>query len=175
MLGQAATALGGAIWGLAAHDAGIVPTFLVAAGFAFVIMIIVRVVPVFRLSIDFTKSLTFESAPVTIFSQGLDPTRPPAPQDGPVSITAQFQIDPTRRSECVELMREAQLIFLRNGAYRWHLYEDLNQTNKFRMEVVVPSWKEHVLQRERLKEVIDKLRILRIDPNPPEEWISLCR
>jgi hypothetical protein len=130
-------------------------------------------VPAFRLSIDFTKSLTFEPAPVTIFSQGLDPTRPLAPQDGPVSITAQFQIDPTRRSECVELMREAQLIFLRNGAYRWHLYEDLNQTNKFRMEVVVPSWKEHVLQRERLKEVIDKLRILRIDPNPPEEWISL--
>jgi len=74
-------------------------------------------------------------------------------------------------------MREARLIFLRNGAYRWHLYEDLNQPNKFRMEVVVPSWKEHVLQRERLtkneKEVIDKLRSLRIDPNPPEEWISL--
>ena len=177
MVGQAATALGGAIWGLAAHDAGVVPTFLVAAGFAFVIMIIVRVVPAFRLSIDFTKSLTFEPAPVTIFSQGLDPTRPPAPQDGPVSITAQFQIDPTRRSECVELMREARLIFLRNGAYRWHLYEDLNQPNKFRMEVVVPSWKEHVLQRERLtkneKEVIDKLRSMRIDPNPPEEWISL--
>jgi transmembrane secretion effector len=74
-------------------------------------------------------------------------------------------------------MREARLIFLRNGAYRWHLYEDLNQPNKFRMEVVVPSWKEHVLQRGRLtkneKEVIDKLRSTRIDPNPPEEWISL--
>jgi hypothetical protein len=100
-----------------------------------------------------------------------------APQDGPVSITAQFQIDPARRSECVELMREARLIFLRNGAYRWHLYEDLNQPNKFRMKVVVPSWKEHVLQRERLtkneKEVIDRLLSLRIDPNPPEEWISL--
>jgi len=177
MVGQGATALGGAIWGLAAHDAGVVPTFLAAAGFAFVIMIIVRVVPAFRLSIDFTKSLTFESAPVTIFSQGLDPGRSPAPQDGPVSITAEFQIDPTRRSECVELMREARLIFLRNGAYRWHLYEDLNQPNKFRMEVVVPSWKEHVLQRERLtkneKEVIVKLRSMRIDPNPPEEWISL--
>jgi hypothetical protein len=74
-------------------------------------------------------------------------------------------------------MREARLIFLRNGAYRWHLYEDLHQPNKFRMEVVVPSWKEHVLQHERLtkneKEVIDKLRSMRIDPNPPEEWISL--
>ena len=45
------------------------------------------------------------------------------------------------------------------------------------MEVVVPSWKEHLLQRERMtkdeKEVIDKLPSLRIDPNPPEEWISL--
>jgi hypothetical protein len=45
------------------------------------------------------------------------------------------------------------------------------------MEVVVPSWKQHLLQSERLtkneKEVIDKLRSLRIDPNPPEEWISL--
>jgi MFS family permease len=177
MVGQGATAFGGAIWGLAAHDAGVVPTFLVGAGFAFVIMIIARVVPALRLSIDFTKSLTFEPAPFTVFSQSLDPTRLPAPQDGPVSITAEFQVDPNRRSECVELMRDARLIFLRNGAYRWHLYEDLNQPNKFRMEVVVPSWKQHLLQRERLtkneKDVIDKLRSLRIDPNPPEEWISL--
>jgi Transmembrane secretion effector len=77
----------------------------------------------------------------------------------------------------VELMRDARLIFLRNGAYRWHLYEDLNQPNKFRMEIVVPSWKQHLLQRERMtkneKDVIDKLRSLRTDPNPPEEWVSL--
>jgi len=177
MAAQAATALGGVIWGLAAHHAGVVPTFLGAAVFGILIMIIVRVVPGLQISIDFTKSLSFESAPATIFSQGLDPTRLPAPQDGPVSITAEFNVDPTRRTECVELMRNARLIFLRNGANRWHLYEDLNQPNKFRMEVVVPSWKEHVLQRERLtkneKELIDKLRGLRIDPNPPEEWISL--
>ena len=47
-------------------------------------------------------------------------------------------------------MRDARMIFLRNGAYRWHLYEDLNQPNKFRMEIVVPSWKQHLLQRERM-------------------------
>jgi Transmembrane secretion effector len=100
-----------------------------------------------------------------------------APQDGPVSITAEFNVDPTRRNECVELMRDARLIFLRNCAYRWHLYEDLNQPNKFRMEVVVPSWKQHLLQRERMtkteKDILLKLRSQRIDPNPPEEWISL--
>ena len=74
-------------------------------------------------------------------------------------------------------MRDARLIFLRNGAYRWHLYEDLKQPNKFRIEVVVPSWNEHMLQRDRMtkseQEIIDKLRALRTDPNPPEEWVYL--
>ncbi len=129
------------------------------------------------MSIDFTKSLGFDSAPVPIHAQSLEASRSPGPQDGPVSITAEFQIDPTRRNECIELMRDARLIFLRNGAYRWHLYEDLNRPNEFRMEVVVPSWKQHLLQRERMtkkeKEVIDKLRSLCIDPNPPEEWVYL--
>jgi hypothetical protein len=45
------------------------------------------------------------------------------------------------------------------------------------MEVVVPSWKQHLLQRKRMtktkKDILLKLRSLRIDPNPPEEWISL--
>src|SRR5271169_58116 len=177
MVANAATALGGLLWGLAAHNAGVVPTFLGAAGFALLLMIIVRVVPALQISIDFTKSLSFESAPVSIFAQSLDPSRLPAPKDGPVSITAEFNIDPTHRHECVELMRDARMIFLRNGAYRWHLYEDLKQPNKFRMEVVVPSWKQHLLQLERMtkneKEILLKLRGLRTDPNPPEEWISL--
>jgi hypothetical protein len=177
MISQGATALGGIIWGFTAHHAGVVPTFLGAAVFGLLIMILVRVVPGLQISIDFTKSLRFESAPVSIFSQSLDPGRLPAPKDGPVSITAEFNVDPTRRHECIELMRDARLIFLRNGAYRWHLYEDLKHPNKFRMEVVVPSWKQHLLQSERMtkneKDVLLKLRGLRTDPNPPEEWISL--
>jgi hypothetical protein len=35
MVAQAATALGGVIWGLAAHSAGIVPTFLGLPGSAY--------------------------------------------------------------------------------------------------------------------------------------------
>jgi MFS family permease len=177
MVSQAATALGGIIWGLAAHHVGIVPTFLGAAAVGLLIMIIVRTVPGLQISIDFTKTISFESAPLSIFSPSLDTSRLPAPKDGPVSITAEFSVDSARRNECIDLMRDARLIFLRNGAHRWHLYEDLQHPNKFRMEVVVPSWKQHLLQRERMtkneKEVIDKLRNLRIDPNPPEEWVSL--
>jgi MFS family permease len=177
MVAQAATALGGVIWAFTAHHAGVVPTFLGTAVFGVLVMIIVRIVPGLQISIDFTKALSFDSAPVPIFSHSLDPGRLPAPKDGPVSITTEFSVDPRFRNECIELMRDARLIFLRNGASRWHLYEDLKHPNKFRMEVVVPSWKQHLLQSERMtkneKEVIDNLRALRTDPNPPEEWVSL--
>jgi Transmembrane secretion effector len=142
-----------------------------------VIMIMIRIVPGLQFSIDFTKSLSFESAPVSTSTHAIDPSRLPAPKDGPVSITSEFNVDPAHRQKCIDLMRDARLIFLRNGAYRWHLYEDLNQSNKFRMEIVVPSWKEHLLQRDRMtkdeQEVIENLRALRSDPNPPEEWVSL--
>ncbi len=66
-------------------------------------------------------------------------------------------------------MREARLIYLRNGASRWHLYEDLTRSNKFLMEVVAPSWNEYLRQRGRMtkdeKEVIDKLCSLHVDTN----------
>src|SRR5246127_551149 len=177
MVAQAATALGGVIWGLTAHHAGVVPTFLGAAAVGIVIMIMIRIVPGLQISIDFTKSLSFESAPVSTSTHAIDPSRLPAPKDGPVSITSEFNVDPAHRQKCIDLMRDARLIFLRNGAYRWHLYEDLNQSNKFRMEVVVPSWKQHLLQRDRMtkneKEGITKLRCLRTEPSPQEEWVSL--
>jgi quinol monooxygenase YgiN len=176
MVAQGATALGGALWGLAAQGFGVVPTFVGAAGFAFLLMVLVHVVPALSLSIDFTTSVTFEPAPMP-FLQNLAASRWPAPQDGPVSVTAEFRVDPAHRGEFVDLMREARSIFLRNGAYRCHLYEDLQQPNLFRMEVVVSSWKQYVLQSERLtkneKDVLDQLRGLHTDLNPPVKWISL--
>jgi MFS family permease len=171
MISQAATALGAAIWGAAAAKAGVVPTFIVAGVLAILAMTITHIVLRKRLSIDFTTSLNFEPAALTIFSHDLDPMRLSQVKDNPVSVTTEFLIDPTRRGQCIELMREVRLIFLRNGAYRWNLYEDLTQSNKFVMEVVAPSWNEYLRQRERMtkdeKEVIDKLDSLHIGPHPP--------
>ena len=176
MVAQGATALGGVLWGPAAHAFGVVPTFLGAAGFALLLLVLFHAVPALSLSIDFTTSLTLEPVPIP-FLQNLAASWWPAPQDGPVSITAEFQVDPARCGECVDLMREARSIFLRHGAYRCHLYEDLHQPNTFRMEVVMSSWNQYRLQSERLtkneKDVLDQLRGLHTGPNPPEKWISL--
>ena len=93
----------------------------------------VVLVPALRISIDFTQNLTFEPAQVAIFPQNLTSSRLPAPDDGPVLIIAEFHVRPARRSECIDLMREARDIFLRNGASRWNLHEDLHEPNKFRI------------------------------------------
>jgi MFS family permease len=174
MVSQGATVLGSLVWGTAAANTGAVFPFLAAALLAIVAMIITRL-PAYRLSIDFTTDLNLEPAPVTIFSNY--PGRLPEPQEGPLSITTKFQIDTDRREEFFDLTSSARMIYLRNGAYGWHLKEDLAQPNSFQMEVIVPSWTQHLRKLERMTknemEIIDKLHGLHLGPNPPEVRTSL--
>jgi hypothetical protein len=94
-----------------------------------------------------------------------------------MSVTVEFKIDCTRGREFISLMREVRFIHLRNGAYSWRLHEDLTRSNTFRLELVVPSWNEHLLQRERMtkaeKEVLEKAWRLHSGATPPEERIYL--
>jgi MFS family permease len=175
MVSQAATALGSLVWGLSAVNIGVVSTFLTAAGLAIIVAIVTRL-PGYRLSIDFTKDLVLEQAPpATIFSNS--PSRLPEPEEGPLSITTTFQVDPDRREEFFDLAGRTRLIYLRNGACSWHLKEDLASANAFEIEVIVPSWTHHLRGRERLTtnevEVVEKLRRLHLGPNPPEEHTSV--
>jgi MFS family permease len=175
MVSQAATALGSLVWGLSAANIGVVSTFLTAAGLAIIVTIVTRL-PGYRLSIDFTKDLILEQAPpATIFSSS--PSRLPEPEEGPLSITTTFQVDPDRREEFFDLAGRTRLIDLRNGACGWHLKEDLARANAFEIEVIVPSWTHNLRKRERLTknemEIVEKLHSLHLGPNPPEEYTSL--
>jgi MFS family permease len=177
MVSQAAMALGGAVWGAAAATAGVIPTFLIAGILAILVMAVVHVGLQKRLSIDFTADLNLEPAAVTIFSHDLDPMRLSQARDNPVSVTTEFAVNPTDRAQLFELLGEVRLIYLRNGVYSWHLYENLSRENQFQMEVVAPSWNEYLRQRERMtkdeKVVFDKLSSLRTDPHPQREFIRV--
>src|SRR6201981_146390 len=74
-------------------------------------------------------------------------------------------------------IREVRLIHLRNGAYSWRLHEDLTCPNTFRLEMIVPSWNEHLLQKERMtkteKELLQRAWSLHMGSTPPEERIYL--
>jgi len=171
MASQGAMALGGIIWGTSAVEAGVSYT-LIAAAFLLLISLALAV----RFSIDFTGALDLEPARVTTFSHKL--LELPQPQDGPVLITYEFEIDPKRGRELVGLIREIRLIHLRNGAFNWHLHEDLERPNIFRIEMMLPSWSGYLLQRERLtkaeRELIDRAKTYHIGSHPLEERIFLC-
>jgi hypothetical protein len=95
MCSQAATALGGVIWGSAAATAGVVPTFLGAGLLAIVTLAIVHFAVQKRLSIDFAADLNLE--PAAVFHD-LDPMRL-SQAENLVSIVTEFAIDPRNRAQ----------------------------------------------------------------------------
>jgi hypothetical protein len=128
--------------------------------------------------ISWRLSATFvmlDPAPVTALSHKLIYT--PQPHDGPMLISVEFKVDCAHGREFVNLMREVRLIHLRNGAYSWRLHEDLTRSNTFRLELVVPSWNEYLLQRERMTKaergVLEKAWTLHMGATPPEERIYI--
>jgi MFS family permease len=143
MVSQGAMAIGGLIWGSAVTTAGPRYSLLAAA-----VLLLVSLMLADPLSIDFTGSLDLDPAPVTGASYKL--LYAPKPNDGPVSICVEFKVDTGQIREFIDIMREVRLIHLRNGAYRWHLHEDLTCPNTYRLEMSVSSWGEHLMQRERM-------------------------
>ena len=170
MVSQGALAIGGVIWGSAVAITDITYTLLGAA-----ILFLISLALACPLSINFTGALNFDPAPVTTFSHKLIYT--PQPRDGPVLISVEFQVDCAKGKEFIQIMREVRLIHLRNGAYSWRLHEDLTCPNTFRLEVIVPSWNEHLLQKDRVtkteKEVLERAWSLHSGQRPPEERIYL--
>jgi MFS family permease len=171
MVSQGAMALGGVVWGTAAATLGVYPTLIGGA-----VLLPISLILAIPLSINFTGDLEFDPASVTSFSHKL--IQLPQPQDGPVAITYEFEVDRVREDEFMELMRQVRLIHLRNGAFSWRLHEDLTRFNIFRIEMMVPSWTQHVLQRDRMtkaeKNIIEQAKNLHIGEGRVQERIYLC-
>src|ERR1700726_2409804 len=143
MLAQGGMALGGLVWGGSAASLGVKFTLLAAAA-----LLLSSLALAFPLSIDFIGTLNFEpAAPATQYHAML---HAPSPDDGPVAITIDFQVAQVNRARFLELLRLVQLMHLRNGAFSWRLDEDLSECNFFRVEMLVASWSEHLLQHERI-------------------------
>jgi predicted MFS family arabinose efflux permease len=74
----------------------------------------------------------------------------PRPDDGPVLITVEYEIDPEDAERFVRAMEELGRIRRRDGAYRWDLYADLERPGCYLETFVVDSWSEHLRQHDRL-------------------------
>jgi membrane glycosyltransferase len=143
MVSQGGLALGGITWGALA--AGVNVEFALIAAALFLIFSLSLAFP---LSIDFTKRLNLDPAPLT--TQYHRFLHVPDPSEGPVVVVMVFDVEQENRRRFLDLMKEMRLIYLRNGAFSWRLDEDLEKPNRFRMEMMVSSWSEHLEQHKRM-------------------------
>ena len=170
MVSQGAMALGGILWGMIAAMAGVNTALIVAAVLVLAALTLTHLLHPW--SIDFTMTADPDSVPVAVMNIVHNLLYRPEPKDGPVLVTVEIQVDSSTGSKFVDLMREVRLIRLRNGAYSWQLFEDPSRLNTFRIEMMVPSWTQYMLQQERMTkadgDVIAQAESLHVGPNPPE-------
>ena len=168
-LSQGAMALGGVVYGATAQTFGVTVVLVAVAVLILVSLLTLRLLSL-PLSIDFTQRLSFEPGVVTPLSQNF--IHVPEPKDGPVLTTIDFQVDETRGRELDSFINELRLIHLRNGAYSWQLFADPARPNRFRIEIMMPSWSQYLLERERItkaeRQMIDRAWGPHLGENPPE-------
>jgi MFS family permease len=171
MAAQGALALGGLVWGTSVSMWGVKATLIAAC-----LMQLGSLLVQAWLSIDFTRELDFEPAPVNGPSQKLMHT--PSPHDGPVAVMIDVEVDSKVAKDMLAVLRDVRLINLRNGAFSWRLHEDLGSPNIYRVEMMYPSWTEYILMEERLtkseREILDKAHSMHVGANPPVYRRFLC-
>ena len=69
--------------------------------------------------------------------------------EGPVLVTAEYQVDPKRVSEFIKAIHEYERIRRRDGASRWGVGQDLEHPHRYLETFIVSSWAEHLRQHQR--------------------------
>jgi predicted MFS family arabinose efflux permease len=134
-------ALGSAFWGMVATRTSISNALLYAAATLIVGNAAAYFFPLHAGdALDLEPSLHW-SDPILI-SQ-------PDPEDGPVLVTVDYQIDPARAEEFATAMLEVKRIVRRDGAMRWGLFTDPARPGHYVETFLVESWAEHMRQHAR--------------------------
>ena len=90
--------------------------------------------------IDFTPALP-RSAP--------SPSDTVAADEGPVMVTVEYQIDPSRAAAFADVMERTRRARLRQGALSWGLFRDVAVPGRYIEYFVDENWLEHQRRLER--------------------------
>ena len=92
-------------------------------------------------------------------------------EDGPILLTAVWQIEPDQRDEFVAAMAPVRIALKRNGALNWHLVEHVEQPGRMLESFTMATWSEYKRSAERTtiadQEVLDNLTRISGSPPPP--------
>lgn len=164
IVAQGGMAAGSVFWGLVAEHLSLSMTLLSAGA---VVAAAVAVTARYRLrleqAIDFTPSPHWPEPNLST---------QPAPNAGPVLVTVEYIVDAARAQDFAAAMQGVRTQRLRDGAYRWGLYNDSAIPTRFVETFVIESWAEHLRQHERVtvadKEAEDIARAFHIGATTPK-------
>jgi len=135
-------ALGSILWGQVATRIGIPAALTTAAlGMALAIGLTWRYKLGRHQVLDFRPSLDW---PAPLLAET------PEPDSGPVMVTIEYRVQPTKRAEFVAAMQAVREMRRRNGAYFWELFHDSADPARYIECFMDESWLEHLRQHERV-------------------------
>jgi len=134
-------AIGSVLWGQVATWIGI-PSALTAAALG--TWVAIGLTWKFKLGhhqvLDFRPSMDW---PAPLLAET------PEPDSGPVMVTIEYRVQPTKRAEFVTAMSAVREMRRRNGAYFWELFHESSDPGRYLECFMDESWLEHLRQHER--------------------------
>jgi predicted MFS family arabinose efflux permease len=140
-------AIGALLWGAVASRAGLVSTFLIAAGLMAAGAATIAVWPL----ID-THKMGRDTAvywPEPQLLTAVDSS------DGPVVVKTAYTVKPANQEAFIAAMAQVRLSRLRTGATQWGLFRNAEAEDLFEELFVVPSWREHERQHQERQTAAD--------------------
>ncbi len=156
-------AAGSLLWGQVASWADVQGAVMAAAVFGLLVWFLTR-----RLSVEGGVDVDYTPTPVGAASE---PVSEVGPDEGPVMVTLEYQIDPARAKAFAEVMQRTRRARLRQGALSWGLFRDVALPGRYVEYFVDETWLEHRRRLERFSAFDAELREQRlafhIGPQPP--------
>ena len=139
---QASLALGSILWGWVASLSGL-SVALASSSAAMLVLLVIS----YRLKVRMG-----DEADVTPGTQlpDLAIAVEPLPDDGPVLIQVQYQIDPLNRDAFLRAIHANEPARRRNGASDWRVFRDLGEDGRYVERFILVSWAEYVRLRSRM-------------------------
>jgi MFS family permease len=158
------SAVGSLLWGQVAEVTSVRTSVLAAALFGIVMLLALR-----RYKVGGGPGIDYTPAAI---APAPEPAWPIAPDEGPVMVTLQYQIDPARADEFAAVMQRTRRARLRQGALSWGLFRDVNVPGRYIEYFVDENWVEHQRRLERFSAFDAELRAQRlafhVGPEPPQ-------
>ncbi|MFO1328013.1 MAG: MFS transporter [Rubrivivax sp.] len=147
-------AAGSVLWGQVAAFSSVRTAVLASAACGVLALVATR-----RLGIDWAADIDFTPAP----SGGVpEPAFTIAPDEGPVMVTLEYQIDPARAADFAQVMERTRRARLRQGALSWGLFRDTAVPGRYVEYFVDENWVEHQRRLERFTAFDAELRAQRL-------------